>query len=112
MSIQVTEKAARHITRFVEKEGGVGLRFGVKTVGCSGLSYTFDRAAEVLPEDEVFDTQDIKIVVNKSDLIFLDGSTLDFERDGVNEIFKVANPKAAATCGCGESFTIEVNNEE
>jgi iron-sulfur cluster assembly protein len=108
MSIQVTEKAARHIRRFLDKDGGVGLRFGVKTVGCSGLSYTFDRASHVEDGDAVFETENVTIVVKKTDLIFLDGSTLDFEKQGLNELFKVTNPKAAATCGCGESFTIEV----
>ena len=110
MTIQVTQKAAQHIQRALEKDGGVGMRFGVKTVGCSGLSYTFERALEASPDDEIFESRDVKVFVKKSDLLFLDGSTLDFERKGLNELFKVENPKAAATCGCGESFTIENNN--
>ncbi len=110
MSIQVTQKAALHIQRSLEKDGGVGLRFGVKTVGCSGLSYTFEKASEITDEDEIFESENVKVLVKKTDLLFLDGSILDFERQGLNELFKVENPKAAATCGCGESFTIEENN--
>ncbi len=107
MTIRVTENAARHIRRALSAQGGVGLRLGVKTIGCSGLSYTFDYATEVGAEDEVFESKDIKVVVRRLDLAFLDGSTLDFERSGLNDIFKVDNPKAIATCGCGESFTVD-----
>ena len=107
MTIHVTENAARHIRRALSAQGGLGLRMGVKTVGCSGLTYTFDYATEVGPDDEVFESKDIKVVVGRLDLAFLDGSTLDFERSGLNDIFKVDNPKAIATCGCGESFTVD-----
>jgi len=107
MAIQVTEKAARHIRRALATNGGLGLRFGVKTVGCSGLTYTFDYATDIGPDDEAFESRDVKVVVRRLDLAFLDGSTLDFERNGLNEIFKVDNPKAIATCGCGESFTVD-----
>jgi len=107
MTIHVTENAARHIRRALAAQGGLGLRLGVKTVGCSGLTYTFDYATEIEPDDEVFESRDIKVVVRRLDLAFLDGSTLDFERSGLNEIFKVDNPKAIATCGCGESFTVD-----
>jgi iron-sulfur cluster assembly protein len=107
MAIHVTDNAARHIRRALDSKGGLGLRLGVKTVGCSGLTYTFGYATEVGPEDEAFESNDTKVVVSRLDLAFLDGSTLDFERDGLNEIFKVDNPKAIATCGCGESFTVD-----
>ena len=107
MAIHVTENAARHIRRALDTKGGLGLRLGVKTVGCSGLTYTFDYATEVGPDDEAFESNDINVVVRRLDLAFLDGSTLDFERDGLNEIFKVDNPKAIATCGCGESFSVD-----
>ena len=110
MSIQITQKAAIHIQRSLDKEGGVGLRFGVKTVGCSGLSYPLDRPSEIAADEEVFEAKNVKLLVKKTDLVFLDGSILDFERKGLNELFKVENPKAAATCGCGESFTIDENN--
>ena len=107
MGITVTDRAARHIERFLSKESGVGLRFGVKTVGCSGLSYTFECAREAKNDDVCFSSSGVNVVVNKADLLFIDGSILDFERKGLNEVFKVTNPKAMATCGCGESFTVE-----
>lgn len=107
MAIHLTQKAAQHVRNALAKKGGVGLRLGIKTVGCSGLTYTFDYAKEIGPEDETFESHDVKVVVNRKDLPFMDGSTLDFERQGLNETFKVDNPKAIATCGCGESFTIE-----
>ena len=87
MSIQLTEMAARHIRKsIVEKRGGVALRLGVRKVGCSGLAYTFDVAREALP--------------------YLDGSTLDFVREGFKETFRIENPNAKSTCGCGESFGV------
>ena len=106
MTIHVTENAARHIGRAIEGKGGLGLRLGVKTVGCSGLTYTFDYATEVGDDDAAFESNGVKVVVRRLDLAFLDGSTLDFERNGLNEMFKVDNPKAIATCGCGESFAL------
>ena len=107
MTIQVTQKAAQHIRSALAKKGGLGLRLGIKTVGCSGLTYTFGYATEVGPDDETFESHDVTVVVDRKDLAFVDGSTLDFERHGLNEMFKVNNPKAIATCGCGESFTVE-----
>jgi iron-sulfur cluster assembly protein len=106
MSITVTEKAARHIRNALARKGGVGLRFGVKKVGCSGLAYTFDYAKEAGANDETFQSGDVTVVVNKADLAFVDGATLDYVREGLNEAFKVSNPKATAMCGCGESFTV------
>jgi iron-sulfur cluster assembly protein len=106
MAITVTEKAARHIRNALARKGGVGLRFGVKKVGCSGLAYTFDYASEIGTDDEQFRTQDVTIVVDRESLQFVDGSVLDYTRDGLNESFKVENPKAKAQCGCGESFTV------
>jgi len=107
MAIQLTQKAAQHVRNALAKKGGLGLRLGIKTVGCSGLTYTFDYATDLGPDDETFESGGVKVVVNRKDLAFLDGSTLDFERHGLNEVFKVNNPKAIATCGCGESFTVE-----
>ncbi|NIO43523.1 MAG: iron-sulfur cluster assembly accessory protein [Burkholderiales bacterium] len=107
MAIHLTQRAAQHIRNALAKKDGIGLRLGIKTVGCSGLAYTFDYANEIGPEDEIFESHDVKVVVNRKDLAFMDGSTLDLERQGLNEVFKVKNPKAIATCGCGESFTVE-----
>lgn len=106
MAITVTEKAAKHIRDALAKKGGVGLRFGVRKVGCSGLAYTFDYAKDIGGNDELFKSQDVTVVVDKGNLEYLDGSTLDYVREGLNETFKVANPKATAMCGCGESFTV------
>lgn len=106
MAITVTENAAKHIKGALAKKGGVGLRLGVKRVGCSGLAYTFDYAAEISPEDTLFESNDVKVVVDRKCLEFVDGSVLDFERKGLNAAFKVENPNAKATCGCGESFSV------
>ena len=106
MAITVTENAAKHIRGALAKRGGVGLRFGIKTVGCSGLAYTFDYAQEVGANDQVFETRNVTIVVDRKNLEFVDGSVLDYAREGLNESFKVENPKATAMCGCGESFTV------
>ena len=107
MAISLTEAAARHVTRYLSKRGkGVGVRLGVKTTGCSGLAYTFDYAKEIGANDQLFETRDITVVVDRKSLEFVDGSVLDYAREGLNESFKVENPKATAMCGCGESFTV------
>lgn len=106
MSITVTEKAAKHIRNALARKGGVGLRFGVRKVGCSGFAYTFDYAQEVGAEDQLFQSNDVTVVVDRHSLEFVDGSVLDYAREGLNESFKVENPKAKAMCGCGESFSI------
>jgi iron-sulfur cluster assembly protein len=106
MSITVTESAASQIRRSVEKLGGVGLKLGIKRVGCSGLAYTFDIATEVGADERVFEAHDAKVVVAADALPVLDGSELDYVREGFKQMFSVKNPNAKATCGCGESFTV------
>ena len=106
MAITVTENAAKHIRNALAKRGGIGLRLGIKTVGCSGMAYTFDYAQEIEADDQLFETRDVTVVVDKKSLEFIDGSVLDYAREGLNESFKVENPKATASCGCGESFTV------
>jgi iron-sulfur cluster assembly protein len=107
VAINLTENAARQIRKSLAKRGkGVGLRLGVKKVGCSGLAYTFDYADEVGAEDALFESHDAKVVVDKEALQYLDGSTLDFERQGLKEAFKFDNPNAKSECGCGESFSV------
>ena len=103
MAITLTENAAKHIRRQVDKAGGIGLRLGVKKVGCSGLAYTFDIATEVGPEDERFEAQ---VLVERKNLPFLDGTSVDFVRKGLNESFHFENPNAKSECGCGESFNV------
>jgi len=107
VAIRLTESAARQIQRSLAKRGrGVGLRLGVKQVGCSGLTYTFDYADEIGANDALFEAHDAKVVVDKETLKYLDGSTLDFARDGLKESFKFDNPNAKNECGCGESFSV------
>ena len=106
MAITLTPSAARQIQSSVEKFGGIGLRLGVKTVGCSGFAYTFDMAQQVGTDDRVFEGHDAKVVVDSAALAYLDGSELDFVRDGFKQLFAVKNPNVADMCGCGESFSV------
>jgi iron-sulfur cluster assembly protein len=107
VAITFTAAAARQIKTSVARYGGIGLRLGVKTVGCSGLAYTFDMAEAVGPEDLLFEAHDAKLVVDRAALPYLDGSELDFVREGFKQMFTVKNPNVASTCGCGESFSVE-----
>ena len=107
MAITLTEAAARHVTRYLSRRGkGVGVRLGVKTTGCSGLAYKLEYADEVAPEDHVFEDHGVKVLVDPRSLPYIDGTELDFVREGLNEGFKFSNPNASATCGCGESFAV------
>lgn len=108
MSIQLTESAAQQIRAQLAKRGkGLGLRVGVKKTGCSGWAYTYDYADEVKPADQVFESHDAKLVIDADSLSFMDGSTVDYVREGLKQAFKIENPKVDATCGCGESFTVK-----
>jgi iron-sulfur cluster assembly protein len=108
MSIQLTENAAKQIKAQLAKRGhGLGLRVGVKTVGCSGYAYTYDYADEMRPDDQLFEAHDARIVVDAKSLEFLEGSTLDFVKEGLKQVFKFQNPNVDATCGCGESFSFK-----
>jgi iron-sulfur cluster assembly protein len=107
MSVGLTEAAARHITRYLSRRGkGVGVRLGVKTTGCSGLAYKIEFADEIAPEDVIFEEQGVKILVDPKSLPYIDGTELDFAREGLNEGFKFNNPNERDRCGCGESFRI------
>lgn len=107
MAITLTENAAKHIRNaIVAGRGGVGLRLGVRKVGCSGLAYTFDVATEVADGDHLFEAHDAKLVVDPEALQVLDGSTLDFVKEGFKETFRVNNPNVKSQCGCGESFNV------
>jgi len=106
MAITLTPSAATQIKRSVEKFGGIGLRLGVKNVGCSGFAYTFDMAREIGPNDELFEALDAKLIVARDSLPYLDGSELDYVRDGFKQMFSVKNPNVDSTCGCGESFSV------
>ena len=108
MAISLTENAARHIrTQLARRGTGLGLRVGVKKVGCSGYAYTFDYADEVRSGDQSFESHDATIVVDADSLSFLDGSRIDFVKDGLKHAFVFDNPNVDTTCGCGESFSLK-----
>src|SRR6476469_6361678 len=107
MAVTLTEAAARHVTRYLGKRGkGVGVRLGVKTTGCSGLAYKLEYVDEFTPEDVVFEDHGVKVLVDPKSLAYIDGTQLDFVREGLNEGFKFNNPNERDRCGCGESFRI------
>jgi iron-sulfur cluster assembly protein len=108
MAILLTENAAKQIQRQLAKRGkGLGLRVGVKKVGCSGFAYTFDYADDVREGDRLFESHAAKVVVDTDNLAFLDGSRLDFVKEGFKQVFKIDNPNVDSTCGCGESFSVK-----
>lgn len=107
MSISLTESAANRVKSFLEKRGkGVGVRLGVKTTGCSGMAYTIEFADEVEDSDQIFEEKGVKVIINPKSLVYLDGTELDFAKEGLNEGFKFNNPNEKDRCGCGESFTV------
>lgn len=107
MTITLTEAAARQIRAQVAKRGnGVGLRVGVKNVGCSGYAYTYDIADAVNDDDRVFEAHGATLVVQARHLASLTGSRFDFVTEGMKQFFKFDNPNVGTTCGCGESFSI------
>ncbi len=107
MSIQITESAAQHISAQLGQRGkGEGIRVGVKTSGCSGMAYVLEFVDEVAPEDEVFEGFGVKVFVDPKSLLYIDGTELDFAKEGLNEGFRFNNPNVKGECGCGESFTV------
>jgi iron-sulfur cluster assembly protein len=107
MAISLTKKAAERVDKYLKNRGkGIGLRLGVKTTGCSGMAYTLEFLDQKNPEDVVFESNNIKIYVDPKSLVYIDGTELDFTREGINEGFKFNNPNVKDECGCGESFTV------
>jgi len=107
MAITLTEKAATHVQNFLAKRGkGVGLRVGVRTTGCSGLAYKLEFVDAVNPEDLQFESHGVKVLVDPKSLQYIDGTQLDYTREGLNEGFKFSNPNVKDECGCGESFNV------
>jgi len=105
--ITLTEKAAQHVQSYLAKRGkGVGLRLGVRTSGCSGLAYKLEFADAVNTEDHQFESRGVKVLVDPKSLQYIDGTELDYTREGLNEGFKFRNPKVKDECGCGESFNV------
>jgi iron-sulfur cluster assembly protein len=107
MALTLTETAAKHVQKSLTGRGkGIGLRLGVKTSGCSGMAYVMEFADEIGKEDQVFESQGVKLVVDPKSLIYIDGTELDFVREGLNEGFQFNNPNIKDECGCGESFNV------
>ena len=107
MTVTMTQSAATHVQNFLTKRGkGVGLRLGVKTTGCSGMAYKLEYADVVDEQDYVFESFGVKLIVDPKSLPYIDGTELDFTREGLNEGFKFNNPNVKDECGCGESFTV------
>ncbi|ANN77413.1 iron-sulfur cluster assembly protein IscA [Bordetella flabilis] len=107
MAVTLTSQAANHISRYLQRRGkGVGLRLGVRTTGCSGMAYKLEYVDEPDAMDQVFESHGVKVFVDPKSLAYIDGTELDYAREGLNEGFKFHNPNEKATCGCGESFTV------
>lgn len=107
MAVSITEKAAQHVTEQLAERGhGLGIRVGIKTTGCSGMAYVLEFADKLEVGDQIFEDRGIKIVVDPKSLVYIDGTEMDYVKQGVNEGFEFKNPNAKAECGCGESFSV------
>ena len=107
MAISLTASAADRVRTYLAKRGhGVGLRVGVRKTGCSGYAYVIDYADSIDPTDSVFEGQGVKLIVDPKSLELIDGTEVDFIKDGLNEAFKFRNPNVKGECGCGESFNV------
>ena len=107
MAITLTPAAAQHVSRYLSRRGqGLGGRLGVTTTGCSGLAYKLEYVDEQQPEDLVFEDHGVKVLIDPKSLAYIDGTELDFVREGLNEGFKFNNPNERDRCGCGESFRV------
>ena len=107
MAVTLSEKAAKHVSSYMAKRGkGVGLRLGVRTSGCSGVAYKLEFADTIEPDDVTFESFGVKVLIDPKSLPYLDGTELDYTREGLNEGFKFNNPNVKDACGCGESFNV------
>ncbi|KLV05995.1 iron-sulfur cluster assembly protein [Photobacterium aquae] len=107
MAITITEAAASRVATFLENRGkGIGLRLGVRTSGCSGMAYVLEFVDHLDEGDQVFEEKGVKIIVDAKSLVYLEGTELDFAKEGLNEGFKFNNPNVSSECGCGESFNV------
>ena len=105
--VKLTEKAAEHVRAFLAKRGkGVGLRVGVRTSGCSGMAYKLEFADAANADDHQFESHGIRVLVDPKSLPYVEGTELDYTREGLNEGFKFRNPNVKDQCGCGESFNV------
>ncbi|MCE2969903.1 MAG: iron-sulfur cluster assembly protein IscA [Burkholderiales bacterium] len=107
MAVTLTERAAQHVSDFLARRGkGLGLRLGVRTTGCSGMAYKLEYADAAQADDATFESHGVKVFIDPKSLPYLDGTELDFVREGLNEGFKFNNPQEKDRCGCGESFRV------
>ncbi len=107
MAITMTPAAIKHVVGYLEKRGhGEGIRLAVRTTGCSGMAYVLEFVDDVETQDQVFEASGVKVVVDPKSLIYLDGTELDYVREGLNEGFQFNNPNVRNECGCGESFNV------
>ena len=107
MTISVTSAAAEHVSKQLQARGrGEGIRIGVKTSGCSGLAYVLEFVDVQDPEDTLFETDGVRVFVDPKSLVYLDGTIVDFAKEGLNEGLEFRNPNVSGECGCGESFTV------
>lgn len=107
MAITLTTAAAERVRKFLANRGkGEGLRLGIRSTGCSGKAYVLEFVDSIQPEDVVFESQGVKVIIDQKSLVYLDGTEVDFAREGLNEGFKFNNPNVKGECGCGESFSV------
>jgi iron-sulfur cluster assembly protein len=107
MGITITEAAAKRVQTFLANRGkGLGVRLGVRTSGCSGMAYEMEFVDEIREDDQVFEDRGVKVIIDAKSLVYLDGTEVDYAREGLNEGFKFNNPNAKSACGCGESFGV------
>ena len=107
MAISLTPDAAERVKTFLAARGhGLGLKLGVRKTGCSGFAYVINYADEAAPQDVVFEDRGVKVFVDPESLLLIDGTTVDFVRQGLNEAFRFQNPNVKGECGCGESFNV------
>lgn len=107
MAISMTDAAVQHVARYLEKRGhGAGVRVGVRTSGCSGMAYVLEFIDEVQADDQVFEFDGVRVAIDPKSLVYLEGTELDFVKEGLNEGFKFNNPNVRSECGCGESFNV------
>ncbi len=107
MAISLTEPAAERVRSYLDnRDGGIGLRIGVKKTGCNGFAYVVNYADAVNDDDAVFEDGGVTVVVDRESLALIDGTEVDFVKEGLNEAFRFRNPNISGECGCGESFSI------
>lgn len=107
MAVTLSERAAKHVANYISRRGkGVGVRLGVRTSGCSGMAYKLEFADEIAPDDITFESHGVTVLIDPKSLPYLEGTELDYAREGLNEGFKFNNPNVKDQCGCGESFNV------